>query len=162
MLHPPLPYPLASDIHYFKGAQLGDGLWFLMQLQSDPSVYLKVRTKTLEVDGELIDRLMFLLCSQCLKLMRKGSGTSIFFSPFALDALVCRSLIQKLQRNDTLLWGPCGTESCKEFVMRWRPGRLFSDYWDKSQRCTEWRVHLLTTLHHLNISQYLRCLHGIM
>lgn len=130
----PIPSSVpASDISYFKGAQLCDGLWFLMQLQSDPSIYLKVRTKTLEVNGELIDRLMFLLCSQCLKPVKKGQGTSILFSPFASDALVCRSLIQKWQRNDTLLWGPCGAESCKEFVTRWRPGRLFSDYWDKSQ-----------------------------
>lgn len=66
-----------------------------MQLGSDPSVYLKVRTKTLEVDGELIDRPMFLLRSQRLKPVRKGSGTSVLFSPFASDAEVCSSLIQK-------------------------------------------------------------------
>lgn len=37
-----------------------------MQLGSEPLVYLKARTKTLEVNVELIDSLMFLLCSQGL------------------------------------------------------------------------------------------------
>jgi len=66
-----------------------------MQLESDPSVHSKVRTKTLEVAGELIDRLMFLLRSQRLKPVRKGSGTSILFSPFASDAVVCSIIVQK-------------------------------------------------------------------
>lgn len=91
-----------------------------MQLGSDSSVYLKVRTKTLEVDRELIGRLMFLLCSQRLKPVRKGSGISILFSPFASDAVVCSSFIQKWQRNSSLLWGPHTIGNCNEFVTRLR------------------------------------------